>query len=48
MREKIQAVMRHAGPRMPYRHPLLALYHFLDSRRSEPVTPQKNPPKGRA
>ncbi len=48
MREKIQAVMRLSGPRMPYRHPLLALYHFLDSRRSEPLKPQKNPPKSGA
>ncbi len=35
MREKIQAVMRRAGPRMPYHHPLLALYHYLDGRRRE-------------
>jgi len=48
MREKIQAVMRRAGPRMPYRHPFLALCHILDSRRSEPVKPEKNPPKGGA
>ena len=48
MREKIQAVMRQAGPRMPYRHPFLALCHILDSRRSEPVKPEKNPPKGGA
>jgi len=37
MREKIQAVMRRAGPRMPYRHPILALYQYLDGRRREPV-----------
>ncbi len=29
MREKIRAVMRYAGPRMIYRHPLLALRHML-------------------
>jgi hypothetical protein len=29
MRAKIQAVMRYAGPRMLYRHPILALFHPL-------------------
>jgi len=48
MRGKIQAVMRQAGPRMPYRHPFLALCHFLDSRRSQPVKPRENPQKGGA
>jgi hypothetical protein len=33
MRERIRAVMRHAGPRMTWRHPLLALRHLLDGRR---------------
>lgn len=33
MRTKAQAVMRYAGPRMPYKHPLLALLHWLDGRR---------------
>jgi hypothetical protein len=28
MRERIRAVMRYAGPKMIYRHPLLALYHL--------------------
>jgi len=37
MRERIRAVMRYAGPRMMYRHPLLALYHLLDGRRKEPI-----------
>ena len=30
-REQIRAVMRYAGPRMLWRHPLLALRHWLDS-----------------
>jgi hypothetical protein len=30
MREKIKAVMRYAGPRMIYRHPILAGKHFLN------------------
>lgn len=29
MREKIRLVMRHAGPRMPLRHPLLTLRYYL-------------------
>jgi hypothetical protein len=33
-REQIRRVMRYAGPRMLLRHPLLALLHLLDSRRS--------------
>lgn len=30
MREKIRGVMRYAGPRMAYLHPLLALLHFVN------------------
>jgi hypothetical protein len=30
MKEKIRAVMQYAGPRMIYRHPVLALVHFID------------------
>lgn len=37
MREKIKAVMRYAGPRMSYRHPVMALRHLLDSRRRAPA-----------
>lgn len=32
-RERIREVMRFAGPRMLWRHPVLALYHLLDQRR---------------
>lgn len=32
-REAIRRVMRFAGPRMAWRHPLLALLHLLDGRR---------------
>jgi hypothetical protein len=39
MREKIRTVMRYAGPRMTYRHPILALYHFIDGRKKGPVNP---------
>ena len=33
MRSKARAVMRYAGPRMIWRHPILALRHLLDGRR---------------
>ena len=32
MRGRVRAVMRYAGPRMAYRHPLLTALHFLDGR----------------
>jgi len=36
MREKVREVMRFSGPRMIYRHPLMALRHLLDGRRKAP------------
>lgn len=38
MRRRIKAVMRHAGPRMLRRHPILALRHLMDGRRPAPDT----------
>ena len=35
MREKIREVMRYAGPRMLYKHPLLALLHLFDGLNSK-------------
>lgn len=32
MRERVRSVMRYAGPRMMFRHPILALRHLLDSK----------------
>jgi hypothetical protein len=32
-RERMREVMRFAGPRMIWRHPVLALLHLLDGRR---------------
>lgn len=29
MREKLRVVMRHSGPRMPLRHPILTLRYYL-------------------
>jgi len=36
MRDKVQRVMRHAGPRMLKHHPLLAIRHLLLGRRTAP------------
>ena len=36
MREGVRAAMRYAGPRMPARHPILALWHAIDGRRKCP------------
>jgi hypothetical protein len=40
MREQVRTVMRYAGPRMLFRHPLRTLQHMLDGRRLEPSRPQ--------
>ncbi len=40
-REQIRAVMRYAGPRMLFRHPLFALWHWLDARREAPSRPAR-------
>jgi hypothetical protein len=36
LRERIRAVMRYAGPRMLWRHPLLALLHLWDGHKPGP------------
>ncbi len=44
MRERVRAVMRHAGPRMLWRHPILTLLHlYWDSRRPAPPLPRRGP-----
>ena len=43
MRDRVKAVMRYAGPRMTFRHPLLAFLHFLDGFRK----PRKGSTPGR-
>lgn len=51
MRERVRVVMRYAGPRMMWRHPLLALAHVVDGRRPAPeLTKAKKPdaPSGTA
>jgi hypothetical protein len=37
MRQQIRTVMRYAGPRMLYRHPVLALQHLVDGLRAKPL-----------
>jgi hypothetical protein len=39
MREKIREVMRYAGPRMIYRHPIMAVFHLIDGMREKPIKP---------
>jgi hypothetical protein len=39
MREQVSAVMRYAGPRMAWRHPILALAHLRDGRSPAPELP---------
>jgi hypothetical protein len=33
MREKVRKVMRFAGPKMLFRHPVLAIMHLIDKRK---------------
>lgn len=44
MRERVRLMMRWSGPRMMFRHPLLALLHLIDGRHPAPLLPGgKNP-----
>ena len=36
-RQQIRVVMRYAGPRMVWSHPIMALRHLIDGRRKAPV-----------
>ncbi len=38
MREETRGVMRYSGPRMIYRHPMMAILHLIDGRRKQPVS----------
>ncbi len=42
MRDKVQAMMRYAGPRMLLTHPLLAIAHLRDGRRPVPDWPSRS------
>jgi predicted amidophosphoribosyltransferase len=39
-REEVRVMMRYAGPRMMWRHPVLALAHIADGRREAPELPR--------
>lgn len=41
-REQVRAMMRYAGPRMLWQHPILAIRHLLNGRRSAPPLPGKS------
>ena len=43
LREHVRIVMRYAGPRMMWRHPILAVRHLIDGRRPAPALPK--PPR---
>jgi hypothetical protein len=43
-RDAIRRVMRHAGPRLIWSHPLLSLRHIIDRLRSRRGLAQKNAP----
>ena len=43
MRDQVREVMRYAGPRMMWRHPLLALAHVVDKRYVAPPKPRGRP-----
>ena len=36
MRQRVRLVMRYAGPRMWWRHPVLTFFHFVDGRKAPP------------
>jgi hypothetical protein len=39
MRERVRGIMRWTGPRMLWRHPVLAIVHMVDGRRPAPRLP---------
>lgn len=42
LREKIQEVMRYSGPRMLWKHPIMALHHLFDGLKKPPVLGKKS------
>ena len=40
-RDQMKAVMRYAGPRMLWQHPVLSLWHWLDGFRQAPSLPNE-------
>ena len=48
MRERVRVMMRWAGPRMIFRHPIMGIIHKLDGRRPAPQLPMGNRGKRRS
>ncbi len=46
MRDRIRAVMRYAGPKMPKCHPVLSIFHVIDGKRPTPAKPKRSRPGG--
>ena len=44
-REEMKQIMRWAGPRMLWRHPILTVRHLIDDKRPVPELPEKYRPK---
>ena len=42
MREQMKTIMRWAGPKMLFHHPILAIRHLLDDRKPVPELPTKS------
>ena len=40
-REQVRVVMKWAGPRMAWRHPILSIFHLFDGRRPAALLPGK-------
>ncbi|AST81178.1 TPA: nitrous oxide-stimulated promoter family protein [Citrobacter farmeri] len=40
-REEMKQIMRWAGPRMLWRHPILTVRHLIDDKRPVPTLPEK-------
>jgi hypothetical protein len=45
-REEARIVMRYAGPRILWRHPILSLLHYFDAWRKVPPIPARAQPEG--
>ena len=45
-REQVRRIMRYAGPKMIFRHPVMALRHLLAGRREAPTLPKAPKPGG--
>lgn len=46
-RERVRAVMRYAGPRMILPHPILSLWHLIDTKRPVPKLKGRSDTKNR-